>query len=95
VGEPPGQACQLIQFFSGIGEWEGLLLGAFADCEAEFVWLPAFRAILFLALPGDVPRVNVSPYVLSAGSGGHPKVCLPDEEVAVIYWWTQSEYKDF
>jgi hypothetical protein len=45
------RACQFIQFVNGIGEPEALLLGAFVD-------IPAFKAILFRALPGDVPRVR-------------------------------------
>ena len=64
-GRTPGRACQLIQFFSGIGEWERLLLGAFADCEAEFLEIPAFKAILFRALPGDVPRVKTCRHTFS------------------------------
>jgi hypothetical protein len=41
----------LIQFFCGIGEREGVLLGSFANGEAEFLEIPAFKAILFRALP--------------------------------------------
>ena len=56
--------CQLIQFLSVIGEWERLLRCAWADCEAEFLEIPAFKAILFLALPGDVPRVKTCRHTL-------------------------------
>jgi hypothetical protein len=52
------QAGQLIQFLFDIGGWESLLPGACADCEAEFLEIPAFKAILFRTLPGDVPRVK-------------------------------------
>ncbi len=59
------KACQLIQFVCGIGEREGLLLGNFANGEAEFLEIPAFRAILFRALPGDVPRVKTCRHTFS------------------------------
>jgi hypothetical protein len=64
VGEPE-PSCQLIQFFSGIGEWEGLLLGALVDCGTEFLEIPAFKAILFRAPPGDVPRVKTCRHTFS------------------------------
>ena len=58
------RACQLIQFFSGIEERKELLLGAFADCGAGFLEIPAFKAILFRALLGDVPRVKTCRHTL-------------------------------
>jgi hypothetical protein len=64
VGEPLA-GLQLTQFFSGIGGWEELLLGAFATCEAEFLEIPAFKAILFRAPPGDVPRVKTCRHTFS------------------------------
>jgi hypothetical protein len=59
----------LTQFFSSAlrftGELDELLQRSFADCEAEFVEIPAFKAILFRALPGDVPRVKTCRHTFS------------------------------
>jgi hypothetical protein len=51
-----GRASQLIQFFGepyGLaGKLDKLVWSCAADCEAEFLEIPAFKAIRFLALPG-------------------------------------------
>ena len=57
-GRTRGRTCQLIQFLSDVGRSEGLLLGASTGCEPEFLGIPAFKAILFRTVPGDVPRVK-------------------------------------
>jgi hypothetical protein len=54
-----GRVSQLTQFFRGTlrlaGKLDELLQIPFVDCEAGFFEIPAFKAILFRALPGDVP----------------------------------------
>jgi hypothetical protein len=58
----------LTQFFSGALRLAGKLdelKSSFADCEAEFLEIPAFKAILFRALPGDVPRVKTCRHTFS------------------------------
>ena len=40
-------------------------MGTFACREAELLEIPAFKAILFLALPGDVPRVKTCRHTFS------------------------------
>src|SRR5882724_1513026 len=64
-GRTHRRACQLIQVFSGIGEWESLLLGACAGLRAELLEIPAFKAILFRTLPGGVPRVKTCRHTFS------------------------------
>jgi hypothetical protein len=56
--------CQLTQFCFRIGELVDAL-GNFAGREAEFGEAPAFEAILFRALPGDVPRVKTCRHTFS------------------------------
>ena len=64
-----GRAGQLIQFFRDAlrlaGRLDELLHTCAADCEAEFLEIPAFKAILFLALPGEVSRVKTCRHTFS------------------------------
>jgi hypothetical protein len=65
----------LTQFFIDpsflTGKPDEFVPSVFRDGEAEFVEFPAFRAILFLALPGDVPRVKTCRHTFSPEAVGN------------------------
>jgi hypothetical protein len=66
----PGRASQLTQFFGGaftVGWRAGRVVAEFlcANCKAEFLGIPAFKAILFRAQAGDVPRVKTCRHTFS------------------------------
>src|SRR5690242_18042960 len=64
-----GRASQLTQLFSccvTVGWRAGrVVVEIVCNCSAEFLKIPAFKAILFLALPGDVPRVKTCRHTFS------------------------------
>jgi hypothetical protein len=92
-GRTPGRASQLTQFFSGLAGEAGRVVAEFlCQLRAEFLKTPAFKAILFRALPGDVPRVKTCRHTFSPPevAGIQRYVSPPARNTGTFPWTDES-----